>query len=264
VTAASAVDETKWRAILDWRPLLLPIGLLVFFELVARVAPPETDFWPMPSRIVSAWLEALLDGSLIFATAQTLQATLGGLGTGIAIGLLLGIILGLLPTIDRLLAISIETIRPIPPTAIIPIALLVWGIGLQMEMAIAAFSATWPILIFTRGAIRGVEPRLIEVSRILRLGFVRSVWKIVLPAALPRIFVAIRLAAAVSLIVCVTVEVTANPYGLGNAMREAQQALRPEMMFAYLVWIGIVGWFFNGAIVWLQKRMVRPPAKVTT
>ena len=116
----------------------------------------------------------------------------------------------------------------------------------------------WPLLILTRAAVRGVEPRLMEVSRALRLTPGARVTKIVIPAALPRIFVAFRLAAGIALIVSVTVEIAINPLGLGHAIMTAQQALRPDLMLAYLVWLGIVGWGLNALLAVGAAAAVRP------
>jgi ABC-type nitrate/sulfonate/bicarbonate transport system permease component len=165
-------------------------------------------------------------------------------------------------TADRLMEFSIEAFRPIPAVALIPIALLIFGFGFRMEIAIVAFAAFWPVLILSRSAVAGVEPRLIQVARALGFGMAARVWKIVLPAALPRIFVAFRLAAGIALIVAVTVEIAANPLGLGYGMMLAQQTLRPELMLAFLVWLGIVGWGMNQVLVWSQRRLFGPAAMV--
>ena len=108
----------------------------------------------------------------------------------------------------------------------------------------------------------GVEPRLIQVARALGFGLASCVWKIILPAALPRIFVAFRLAVGIALIVAVTVEIAANPLGLGYNMMLAQQTLQPELMFALLFWLGIMGWALNHAMLWSQKRLFGPAAMV--
>src|SRR6202044_4110221 len=113
----------------------------------------------------------------------------------------------------------------------------------------------WPLMILSRAAVGGVEPRLIEVARALRLSPVQRTVKIVAPAALPRIFVAFRLAAGVSLIVAVTVEIAVNPLGLGAGIMTAGQALRPELMLAYLLWIGIVGFALNAILIFAQQRL---------
>jgi NitT/TauT family transport system permease protein len=117
-------------------------------------------------------------------------------------------------------------------------------------------------LIFTRAAVSGIEPRLIEVSKALRLSAGARVTKIIIPAALPRIFIAFRLAAGVALIVAVTVEIAINPLGLGAAIMTAQQALRPGLMLAYLVWIGVVGFALNAALVFAQQRLFGRAAMV--
>jgi ABC-type nitrate/sulfonate/bicarbonate transport system permease component len=172
------------------------------------------------------------------------------------------VLLGLSRTADRLMEFSIETLRPIPAVALIPIALLVFGFGFRMEISIVAFAAFWPILILSRAAVAGVEPRLIQVARALGFGHLARIWKIVLPAALPRIFVAFRLAAGIALIVAVTVEIAGNPIGLGYNMILAQQTLRPELMLALLVWLGIVGWAFNQFLLWSQKYLFGPAAMI--
>jgi ABC-type nitrate/sulfonate/bicarbonate transport system permease component len=146
-------------------------------------------------------------------------------------------------------------VRPIPSVAVIPIALVALGFGYRLEIAIVAFASLWPVLLLTRAAVRGVEPRLVEVARALRLSFPARVVKIIVPAALPRIFVAFRLAAGFALIVAVTIEIAINPLGLGAGLMTAGQALRPELMLAYLLWIGLVGFALNILLVFAQRRL---------
>ena len=83
----------------------------------------------------------------------------------------------------------------------------------------------------------------------------QRVWKIIIPAALPRIFVAFRLSAGIALIVAVTVEIAINPLGLGAGIMLAQQALRPDLMLAYLVWIGVIGYALNVLLIVAQSRL---------
>jgi ABC-type nitrate/sulfonate/bicarbonate transport system permease component len=124
-----------------------------------------------------------------------------------------------------------------------------------LEIAIVAFSSVWPMLIFSRAAVAGVEPRLLEVARALRLTPWATVAKILIPAALPRIFVAFRLAAGVALIVAVTVEIAVNPQGLGAALMTAGQALRPDLTTAFLIWVGLVGFVLNQGMLAVEARL---------
>jgi ABC-type nitrate/sulfonate/bicarbonate transport system permease component len=235
--------------------LAFPIAALLALEAAARVTHLRSDSLAAPSEIVMAFADAVADGSLLQATRDTLLSAFAGLAIGGSIGLLLGIALGMIPVLDRLMEVTVEAIRPIPSVALLPIALIAMGFGYRMEIVIVAFACVWPLLIFTRAAVRGIEPRLIEVAQVLRLSTDARVTKIVIPAALPRIFIAFRLAAGVALIVAVTVEIAINPLGLGAAIMTAQQALRPDLMLAYLVWIVVVGFALNAALVFAQRRL---------
>lgn len=238
---------------IDGRAFVLPIFLAILMELGARAHGPSDSLAP-PSAIAAAFAEALGDGTLLTATRDTLASAFAGLALGGAIGLVLGVALGAAPAANRAFEAAIELTRPIPSVALIPIALVALGFGYRLEIAIVAYACVWPLLLLTRAAVAGVEPRLIEVARALRLGPVAQVGKIVVPAALPRIFVAFRLAAGIALIVAVTVEIAVNPIGLGAGVMTAGQALRPDLMLAYLVWIGLVGFALNALLVLAQKR----------
>ncbi len=245
-----------------WRGLVVPVALVVIAEIAARSTEITSDTLAAPSAVIVAGIKAMGDGTILAATGQTLATALGGLGLGLGIGLVFGILLGIFPIADKLMEFSVEAFRPIPSVALLPIAMLVFGFGYRMEISIVAFGTMWPILILTRSAVAGIEPRLLEVSRVLGLGLFARVTKIVLPAALPRIFVAFRLAAGVALIVAVTVEIAANPLGLGYAIMSAQQSLDPALMFALLVWIGLIGWGLNMLLVWAQSRLFGRAAMV--
>ena len=237
------------------KAFLLPIAILAILEIWARAVDLQSDSLAPPSAIAAALVEAFQDGSMLTATRDTLISAFAGLSIGGAVGLAFGIALGIFHIFDRLMEVTIEAIRPIPSIALLPIALIALGFGYRMEIVIVAFACVWPILILTRAAVGGIEPRLIEVSRALRLSPADRVRKIIIPAALPRIFLAFRLAAGIALIVAVTVEIAINPIGLGAAIMTAQQALRPDLMLAYLFWIGLIGYLLNTGLMVAQRHL---------
>lgn len=237
------------------KALLLPVICVLLLELASQTFGISSDVLAAPSSILVSLWQALLDGSLLTATAETFYSAIVGLLVGGGLGLLTCIPLGLFPTASQIANFSVEAFRPIPAIALVPVALMVFGFGFRMEVSIVAFACFWPILLLGRAAIAGIEPRLIEVSRVLRFGLFARVVKIVLPAALPRLFVAVRLAAGIALIVAVTVEIAANPIGLGYALMMAQQTLRPDLMFANLIWVGFIGWTLNALLLTAQRRL---------
>src|SRR6476659_6368108 len=163
--------------------LVLPLGLVMLWEIAAQSGYLIAESVSYPSAIARAAWGATLDGSLLRATRETFGAALAGMALGAALGIVAGIAFGLSRLLASLMRLSAESLRPIPSVALIPLALLIYGYGFRMEIAVVAFACFWPLLIVTESAVRGIEPRLIEVSRALGFGLMARVFKIVLPAA---------------------------------------------------------------------------------
>ena len=235
--------------------MALPLALLVLWQGWASVFGIHSDTLSAPVDIFAAFVTGLSDGTILEATRTTLTAAAGGLLLGAGLGTVTGFVFGLVPVISRLTRITVEVLRPVPAVAILPIAMLVFGFGYAMEMAIIAFACFFPVMLLTEGAIRQMTPRLMEVARVMRLTTLQRTSKIVLPAVLPRMFVALRLAAGIALIVSVTVEIAANPQGLGYRLMMAGQSLRPADMFATLFWIGAIGWTLNWCLIRTERRL---------
>ncbi|MBA8881249.1 ABC transporter permease [Phyllobacterium myrsinacearum] len=161
----------------------------------------------------------------MIATRDTLLTAFAGLLIGTVIGLCLGLLFGLVRPANKAMEMTVEAIRPIPSVALIPIVMLMLGFGYRMEIVIVAFSCVWPMLILTRSALAGIEPRLLEVAKALRLSASQRIFKIVLPAALPRIMI-------------------------------AQQSLKADLMLAYLCWIGIVGYSSSLLLAAIEGRLL--------
>ena len=196
-----------------WRGLVLPLALLVIAEVAFAAYRVQSDSLAPPSAIAASFLETLTDGSLWRTTAETFGAMLAGLAIGAGGGLVVGCAIGFWGLLYRFSFITIEMLRPIPSVALLPLSLLIFGFGFRMEIAIIAFATFWPFIILTHNAVSQIEPRLEEVARVLRFGPLETAWKMVLPAAAPRLMTALRLAAGIALVVAVTTEIVSNPQG---------------------------------------------------
>ncbi|MCU0906282.1 MAG: ABC transporter permease [Rhodobacteraceae bacterium] len=231
------------------RGLVVPVAAVLVLEIAAWLfLSPENYTFAAPHDVALALVRMLADGTMLLATWQTLACALAGLAIGGSLGVAAGILLGLSPVADRLAMVTVETLRPVPPAALIPLVLLVAGFGFAMGTTVVAFTVLWPVLVLSRAAIRAVEPGLIEVARVLELGTFATIRTIVLPSALPRLFTALRLATGIALTVAVVVEIVANPRGLGYGMILSAQTLHPDDSLAYLVWIAVVGWALNAGL----------------
>jgi len=236
------------------RGVLVPLGLPLLWEVAGRLGVIPVDSVSMPSSMWSAGVILLRDGVLLAATAQTLHTTLEGLAFATLLGVGVGIVFGLFPRLQGVVGPTLEVLRPVPPVAFIPLALLIFGFGVALEVSIIVLASVWPVLIVTVAAVRGIEPRLIEVGHVLELSLVRRIKTIVLPATAARIGVGIRIAAAVALVVAITVEIVLNPRGLGYEMIVAQQKLQVDILFALILWTGCVGVLFNLLVAQVERR----------
>ena len=229
------------------RGALVPALLLGLWESASR-AGLVIDTLSLPSDIFAALWSGLRDGSILIATLQTFGAALLGLAIAAVIGILLGAVLGLSPMLEGVTGPTIEALRPILAVAFMPLALMMFGFGIALEASIVSYACIWPILIVTTAAVREIEPRFLDVADVLEMTFGEKLRKIILPAALVRINVGLRVAAGIAVVVAVTTEVVLNPRGLGYSLVLAQQSLNVALMYAQLLWLCAVGYLLNAAL----------------
>jgi NitT/TauT family transport system permease protein len=244
--------------------LALPLAALVGFELWFRAGTRVSDTLAPPSEALLALVAALRDGSLLTLTGQTLATMLLGLAIGAGGGLVAGCAIAFSRRLDLTTRYVVEMLRSIPSVALLPLALMIFGFGYRMSIFVVAFATFWPSLILTHSALRQVEPRLIEVARALGLGPVQAARKVLLPSAAPRLLTALRFTAGIALVVAVTCEIASNPQGLGHALMLAQETLRPALMWAYLFWIGLIGFMLNRGLLALERRLFAHRSDVDT
>lgn len=236
---------------------VMPFLIVAAWQSASYLASFPIDTLSRPSDIAAAFAVLAADGSLLRATMETLSATFLGLIIGGLLAVPLGFAIGASARFDRMTGLGLESLRPVPAVAIIPLALLVLGFGIRMEASVVAFAAFWPILIMARFGMREIDPRLIEVSRALGFGTARSFLKFMLPGAMRQLFTALNLGLGVALVVAVTVEIAVNPRGLGYELISSQVSLRPDRMLAFLIWIAFVGWALAFVVRLGERRLFR-------
>lgn len=238
----------------NWLGLLTMVGLLVLWQVLVAAGALDYEYVPAPSEVAQAAGRLTVSGELAEAAGHTLRVVLLGWLAAGAIGVALGLFLGLSDTAWRWSMASFEVVRAMPPICLVPVALLLFGFSVRMELTIIVYAAAWPVMINTIDGARNVRPELLQVARMLRLSRIETIRKIILPAALPLAIVGLRLALSFALVLAIVAEVAGNPSGLGNAIVAAQQALRPDEMFTYVIAIGVLGVALNAAFGVLVRR----------
>lgn len=231
--------------------------MLLAWEGLSRAGLLAEDGFSRPSRFVAAGARAMADGTLPRQTLESLAAAVLGLAVAVVLGVATGALLGLSRPLERAAQPTIDALRPIPSVALVPLALLVFGFSIGMSASVSAFACFWPVLLVTISAVRGVDPRLMEVARMLGFGRAHRILKFALPAAAPGIMVGVRVAAGIAIVVTITTEIVGNPRGLGYGMAIAAQSLQADLVWATLLWIGCVGWALNHGLNALERRGLR-------
>lgn len=190
------------------------------------------------------------------AVLATLRIWALGLLIASVLGTAVGITLALSPVLETATRPIIEFLRPIPSVALIPVALLVLGIGLSMHLFMIVFAAIWPVIFSAKAGVEDVDPRQLETGRVFGLSRPASIWRIVLPAALPNIATGIRTASAIALVLTITVEMLVGRPGIGSFLENMRlNGLVTEMWSAILL-TGIVGYLVNGLFMMIEKRLI--------
>lgn len=247
----------------NWIGLLTLVALVGAWEALVRSGVLVYQYLPAPSAIAGSVRSLLASGELVAATGHTLRVTLLGWLLASTLGVGLGVLLGLSRTAWRWSMASIEVMRAIPPVTLVPVALLVFGFSVRMEVSIILFVSAWPVLVNTIDGVRGVRAELVDVGRMLTPKPFMRIRKVTVPAALPSILVGLRLALSLSLVLAVVAEMIGNPSGLGNAVVRSSQALQPEQMFAYVLVIGLFGIALNAAFQVVARRVVPSPRRAS-
>lgn len=195
-------------------------------------------------------------GALGSAAGQTLEAWAVGLLIATVAGVLFGTLVGRSRVADALTETLVRMMRPLPSLALIPIAILIAGLGLKMTAGLVAFTSFWPIFINTRYGVDQVDTLLVETATTLGLRRITLVRKVILPAAAPLIASGFQVAVSLALSVTVAVELVGGTGGIGSYVLAAQQANAVSNMYAGIVVGGILGWVLNTGFAALFRSVL--------
>jgi ABC-type nitrate/sulfonate/bicarbonate transport system permease component len=241
----------------SWAPPVVAVLLLLaLWEVVVRAGLiPETSIPPATSAIGELATQ-LVETTLWKAVGNTLEGWVIGLGLAVLLGVPAGILIGSSRWAYRALRVPIEFLRPIPSVALIPLAVLVYGTGLQSKIFLATFASFWPLLIQTIYGVQDVDPVATDTARAFQLGRFERLWRITVPSAVPYIATGIRIASAVALILCVTAELVIGSAGLGREINSASSGGNIDLMYAMIIATGLLGWLLNIAATMIERRVL--------
>jgi ABC-type nitrate/sulfonate/bicarbonate transport system permease component len=266
VTAPAAARRAEGRALgvltaILHRWLVLAVGVAAW-ELGTRAA--QSPDFPPPSKILARAHELWFSGPAadLFLTSAAVDNVLPslarmavGLGVSTVVGVVFGIALGRSERVFAYLDPLFQFARVIPPPTLVPVFVVLFSLGTQMQVASIIFSAIWPILLNTTDGARSVDELQMATARVFRLSAADRLTKIIFPSALPKIFAGLRLSLSLSLILMVFSELlpgTAN--GIGFELVDAQSRSDLPTMWSAIILLGILGYVLNTVLLVVERR----------
>jgi ABC-type nitrate/sulfonate/bicarbonate transport system permease component len=244
---------------LGWRAASIAVGagFLGLWQFIVWRRYVNPVFLPGPIATWHAMLDGFRNGMLGERALATVQRMLYGWVLASLVGIGLGAAIGSSRRAREYLAPTLEFLRPLPSSAIVPVGIAFFGLSNAMVIGVVAFGSLWPTLLATIHGFAAVERRLIEVARMLRLSRGAVMLQIAFPSALPDILAAMRLGLITALILSVVGEILAFQGGLGSQILEASRAYRSPELFAGVLVLGLIGLASNIALSALESRLLR-------
>ena len=227
-----------------WPVLVYVRTMLVFFlvwALVARLT-ANSVLLPSPLAVFDAIVDLARDLELFLHAGISLGRMIVSIVVGSLLAVPLGLAMGLSRTLDQIIDPTIEILRPISGIAWIPLALFIFGIGNALPVFIMTYAGFFPILLGTIAGVRGVDRRLIDAARTMGVPQRTIVTRVVVPAALPSLMVALRLGVASSWTAVVAAELIGAPSGLGYAVEWYRELLATPQVMSFIAMIGVLGY----------------------
>jgi taurine transport system permease protein len=235
------------------------VGLLALWAVLTMVTgtistlrfPSPAQFWQSLRQIATT---GYADGTLLSHSLHSLKLVAMGFAVAVAVGMPLGLLMGWSRRAEALFNPVFLLIRPIPPLAWIPLAILWLGLGDTAKIMVIFFAAFVPSVINTFTGVRNIEPHLIEAAQMLGTGRWRLTREVLVPASAPMIFTGLRLSLQASWTTLVAAELVGALAGLGRVLNVAQQDIYPAMVMVGMAAVGVLGWATTYLLGVLESR----------
>ena len=237
--------------------LLVLCALAVCWEGVSRAGIVSRLYFPPVSVIAATFFEASLSGLLPAQAGETMVRAMAGLLAALAVAGPLGLAMGVSRRLAAVLTPALELLRPVPPPAIIPAAMLLFGIGTGMKLAVIFFACFFPILIGAVDGARNVEPGFRLTGAAYGLSRGALLFGVILPAAGPSVAAGFRSAVPMALIVAVLSEMVGASSGIGHYILRMQRTFAIPEMYAGVAWLGLLGLGCNALVAATLSRILR-------
>jgi len=231
-------------------------GVVALWWLVAVTGLVNPNLFPSPGAVLTAAVELYRDGVLISDLKVSLTRAAIGFGIGSTLGVLIGLLTARVATVSVALQPFLTLLRPIPAIALVPIAIVWFGIGEGSKYFVIAYTVFLAVWLNTHAGAVQVAGTYIRAARSLGATRFREFFEVVVPAAAPHIVVGLRLGAALAFLSLVAAELSGASSGIGFRLQDARQFIQTDRMFVGLIELGVLGATLDMIFVTISKKLV--------
>jgi sulfonate transport system permease protein len=233
------------------------LGFLAFWQVASSNSWINPTVFPPIDVILSALWKGLVSGGLLEDIAISLQRSGVAYVGAVVFSIPLGLFMGQIRPVERALDPILQFFRQTSALALYPVFILMLGLGEASKTFVIFWATLFPLLLNTIGGVKEVDPKLIEMARVYNATRLTIFRRVVLPGAIPSIFVGLRLSATTALLLLIASEMIGANKGVGFQVMNAQYNFQVPLMFAAILILALLGLFANYTLVFLQRRLCR-------
>ncbi len=230
------------------------LGFLATWEAIPRLGIIDGRYLPPASEVIAALVRDFTLTAFWASVAETMKAWFLGLLIAVVLAVLLGFIIGSSSFLRKATNSTIEFLRPIPSVALIPLAVLLFGVKIESSLLLIVYASFWQVLIQVLYGVADVDMVANNTAKTYGLGTMARIRYVVFPTALPYLMTGIRLAGAVALVLAITAELVIGSPGLGREIALAQSGGAISGMYALVLATGLIGVLINALMRFIEKR----------
>jgi ABC-type nitrate/sulfonate/bicarbonate transport system permease component len=250
--------DKKTRKPLDRIGFLIPIlTVIMIWESIVRIGLFDAKFFPPPSVIIIALWDSIKNFEIFRHSAYSIMRVMLAFSISASSGIILGVLAGWFKPLNKMVQPLVDIIRPIPPIAWIPLAILWFGLGLKASIFIIFLGGFFPVFLNTKVGVEQVDSKFIEFGRILGAKDKDIMTKIVIPSALPYIFAGLVVSIGYSWMSLVAAEMFGEDTGLGYFILESKSLMRPDKVIVGMIAIGLIGLVLTKITKYIERRIIR-------
>lgn len=240
----------------DLRRWISPVALILLWQLASSTGLLAEDVLASPARIGATAVDVTLTGELPEGLAVSLLRVVAGIALGLTVGVLLGLVSGLSRWGGTLVDPPVQMLRTVPHLGLVPLFILWFGVGELPKVLMVALGVLFPIYLNVHAGVRGVDPKLLEATRVSGFTHGERLRHVVLPGAMPSALTGLRLALGVAWLSLVVAETVSADAGLGYMIMNAREFLRTDVIVVGLVVYALLGLGTDALVRRLERRVL--------